>query len=61
MNTHAQGYWQRRFAVDKNLLEEQRELALQQIRSAAVALRERWPLIKSIWVFGSVLGEGFHE
>ncbi|WP_461557178.1 nucleotidyltransferase family protein [Synechococcus sp.] len=23
--------------------------------------RERWPLIKSIWVFGSVLGEGFHE
>jgi len=46
MNTHAQSYWQRRFAVDKNLLEEQ---------------RERWPLIKSIWVFGSVLGEGFHE
>lgn len=27
MNTHAQSYWQRRFAVDKNLLEEQRELA----------------------------------
>ena len=61
MNTHAQSYWQRRFAADKNLLEEQRELALQQIRLAAVALRERWPLIKSIWVFGSVLGEGFHE
>ena len=61
MNTHAQSYWQRRFAVDKNLLEEQRELALQQIRLAAIALRERWPLIKSIWVFGSVLGEGFHE
>ena len=24
MNTHAQSYWQRRFAVDKNLLEELR-------------------------------------
>jgi len=51
MITYAQTYWQQRFANDQLLLEQQR----------LEALRQRWPGIKALWLFGSLLGAGFHS
>ena len=61
MSTYAQTYWQQRFANDQLLLEQQRLEALQQIREATSALRQRWPGIKALWLLGSLLGAGFHS
>ena len=49
MSTYAQTYWQQRLE------------ALQQIREATSALRQRWPGIKALWLLGSLLGAGFHS
>jgi predicted nucleotidyltransferase len=61
MPLHAQATWRRRFAEDRQALEQRRRLGLEQARQAAVALAGRWPELRQVWVFGSLLGQGFRE
>lgn len=61
MTVHAQHHWQQRFAADRQLLEQRRAQGLDQAREAASLWRQRWPSIKRIWCFGSVLASGFRE
>jgi predicted nucleotidyltransferase len=61
MPLHAQAIWRQRFADDRQALERRRGQGLEQARQAAVALAARWPDIRQVWIFGSVLGPGFRE
>ncbi|MCP9772877.1 nucleotidyltransferase domain-containing protein [Synechococcus sp. Tobar12-5m-g] len=58
---HAHSYWRHRFAADRQAPERRRILAVEQAVRAATALGGRWPEIQQIWLFGSVLTEGFQE
>jgi predicted nucleotidyltransferase len=61
MALHAQAHWQQRFAEDRQALERRREQGLEQAHLAAVALAGRWPGIRQVWIFGSLLSRGFRE
>jgi predicted nucleotidyltransferase len=58
---HAHSYWRHRFVADRLALERRRIQAIKQAGRAAKALGGRWPEIQQIWLFGSVLTEGFRE
>ena len=46
---------QRRWAQEQGLVEERRQLLLLAAGRAAKALRERWPIVQGVWLFGSAL------
>ena len=46
---------QRRWAQEQGLLEERRQLLRLAAGWAAKALRERWPIVQGVWLFGSAL------
>ena len=52
-------HWQRRWAAEAEAIDQRRAAALVQAEAVAHRLRDRWPALGGIWLFGSVLGEGF--
>ena len=46
---------QRRWAQEQGLVEERRQLLRVAAGRAAMALRERWPIVQGVWLFGSAL------
>jgi predicted nucleotidyltransferase len=46
---------QRRWAQEQGLVEERRQLLLVAAVRAAEAMRERWPVLQGVWLFGSAL------
>ena len=61
MTVHGQHYWTERFAADAAQLEQRRQAGLNQAQTAADALRQAWPEIRAIHLFGSILDERFRE
>lgn len=61
MTLHAQEYWRQRFAADREQLEKRRHEGLAQATKAAAAMREKWPQIREMHLFGSVLDERFRS
>ena len=61
MTVHAQHYWAKRFAADTAQLEQRRQAGLNQAQNAADALRQAWPEVRAIHLFGSILDERFRE
>ena len=61
MTIHAEQYWRQRFAADREQLEQTRQAGLAQATKTAEALRERWPQIRAMHLFGSVLDDGFRS
>ena len=61
MTLHAEQYWKQRFAADREQLEQKRQAGLAQAAKAASTMRHRWPQIKAVHLFGSVLGEQFRS
>ena len=61
MTLHAQEYWKQRFAADREQLEKRRQEGLAQATKAAAAMRERWPQIRAVHLFGSVLDDRFRS
>lgn len=61
MTLHAREYWRRRFAADREQLEQTRQAGLAQATKAAAAMRARWPQIRSIHLFGSILDDRFRS
>ena len=61
MTLHAQEYWRHRFAADREQLEQTRQEGLAQATKAAAAMRERWPQIRAVHLFGSVLDDRFRN
>ena len=59
MAIHAEQYWRQRFAADREQLEQIRQEGLAQAAKAAALMRERWPQIRAVHLFGSVLNQGF--
>ena len=59
MTLHAQEFWRQRFAADREQLEQTRQEGLAQATKAAAAMRERWPQIRAVHLFGSVLDDRF--
>ena len=53
---------QRRWAQEQELVEERRQRLLVTAGQAAEALRERWPVVRGAWLFGSALeASSFHR
>ena len=61
MTIHAEQYWKKRFAADREQLEKRRQEGFAQAAKAAEALRERWPQIRALYLFGSVLDDRFRS
>ena len=61
MTVHAQHYWAKRFASDAAQLEQRRQAGLNQAQAAADALRQAWPDVRAIHLFGSILDDRFRE
>ena len=61
MTLHAEEYWKQRFAADREQLEKRRQEGFAQAAKAAETLRERWPQIRTIYLFGSVLDDRFRS
>ena len=61
MTVHAQHYWAKRFAGDAAQLEQRRQTGLNQAQAAAEALRQAWPDVRAVHLFGSILDERFRE
>ena len=61
MTVHGQHYWAKRFAADAAQLEQRRQAGLHQAHAAADALRQAWPDVRAIHVFGSILDERFRD
>ena len=61
MTLHAQEYWRQRFAADSEQLEKRRQEGLAQAIKAAAAMREKWPQIRAVYLFGSVLDDRFRS
>ena len=61
MTLHAQEYWRKRFAADREQLEQIRQKGLAQASATAAAIREKWPQIRAIHLFGSVLDQRFRS
>jgi predicted nucleotidyltransferase len=52
-------HWQRRREADAKAIAQRRSLAEQQADQAAALLRARWPEVRAVWLFGSVLEPSF--
>lgn len=52
-------HWQQRREAEAEAIAERRRWAGLQAQAAAQALRARWPQIRAVWLFGSVLEPGF--
>lgn len=52
---HHHQHLQRGWALKQGLLEDRRQHLLLAARKAAAALRERWPVLAGVWLFGSSL------
>jgi predicted nucleotidyltransferase len=52
-------HWQRRWAAEAEAIKRRRAAALVQAEEVAHRLRDRWPALGGLWLFGSVLGESF--
>ena len=61
MTLHAQEDWKKRFAADREQLEQTRQEGLAQATKAAAAMRKRWPQICAVHLFGSVLDDRFRS
>ena len=61
MTVPRQHYWASRFAADAEHLEKRRQAGLHQAQAAAAALRQTWPQIQAIHMFGSVLNDRFRD
>ena len=61
MTLHAQEYWKQRFAADRKQLEQARQAGFAQATKAATAMREKWPQIRAVHLFGSVLDDRFRS
>ena len=61
MSVHGQQYWQARFAADRERLEQRRQMGLNQATAATHALRQTWPSIRAVHLFGSILHAGFRD
>ena len=61
MTLHAQEYWRKRFEADREQLEQTRKAGLAQATKSSKTLRERWPQIRAIHLFGSVLDDRFRS
>lgn len=61
MTIHAQHYWAKRFAADAEQLEQRRQAGLNQAQVTADALRQAWPDVRAIHLFGSILDDRFRE
>ena len=61
MSVHAQHYWAKRFAADAAQLEQRRQAGLSQAQASADALRQAWPDVRAIHLFGSILDERFRD
>ena len=61
MTLHAEQYWKQRFAADREQLEQTRQAGLAQATKAAAAMRERWPQIRAVHLFGSALDDRFRS
>ena len=51
--------WQRRLQAEAEAIAQRRLLAEQQAQQAAAVLQARWPEIRAVWLFGSVLEPSF--
>ena len=61
MSVHAQQYWASRLAADASRLEQRRQAGLRQAALAAASLRQAWPDIRAVHLFGSILDERFRD
>ena len=61
MSVHAQQYWASRLKADAARLEQRRQAGLSQTALAAASLRQAWPDIRSIHLFGSIPDERFRD
>ena len=61
MTLHAQEYWKQRFAADREQLEKRRQEGLAEATKAAAAMRESWPQVRAVYLFGSVLDDRFRS
>jgi predicted nucleotidyltransferase len=52
-------HWQRRLQEEAEAIAQRRLLAEQQAQQAAAVLQARWPEIRAVWLFGSVLEPRF--
>jgi predicted nucleotidyltransferase len=52
-------HWQRRLQQEAEAIAQRRRLAEQQAQQAAAVLEARWPEIRTVWLFGSVLKPSF--
>ena len=52
-------HWQRRLQAEAEAIAQRRLLAEQQAQKSAAVLQARWPEIRAVWLFGSVLGPSF--
>jgi predicted nucleotidyltransferase len=52
-------HWQRRWAAEAEAVAQRRGEALVQAAAAAMALRQQWPGLSAVWLFGSVLTDAF--
>ena len=52
-------HWQRRREAEAEAIAQRRRLAEQQADQAAALLRARWPEVRAVWLFGSVLEPSF--
>jgi predicted nucleotidyltransferase len=58
---HAQATWEQRFAEGRQALERHRGQGFEQAQQAAGGLAGRWPELRQVRLFGSLLGQGFRE
>ena len=61
MAIHAEQYWRQRFTADREQLEQIRQEGLAQASAAASTMRQRWPQIRAMHLFGSVLDQRFRS
>ena len=61
MSVHAQEYWASRLDADAARLEKRRQAGLSQAARAAASLRQAWPDIHHIHLFGSILDARFRD
>ena len=61
MSVHGQQYWQARFAADRERLEQRRQMGLNQAAAAAQELRQTWPSIRAVHLFGSIPDARFRD
>ena len=61
MTVHGQHYWASRFAADAEHLEKRRQAGIKRAQAAVSALRQIWPEIQTVHLFGSILDERFRD